>query len=125
MAASHSRSRRSRRGGGRRHRVDRDRLDLAGLGNLVTARTKGERRDKTGVGVFLVPANSKGITKKAYPTQDGLHAADITFTGVEVGADAAIGDPENGLALVERVVDDKMLAVALIAFAIAPLLRYH
>src|SRR5881275_2999538 len=67
---------------------------------IVTARTKGGQRDKTGIGVFLVPANAKGVTKKGYPTQDGLHAADISFTGVEIGADAVIGDPENGLALV-------------------------
>ena len=37
-----------------------------------------------GIGVFLVPGNAKGVAKKGYPTQDGLHAADITFTGVEV-----------------------------------------
>ena len=78
---------------------------------IVTARTKGERRDKTGVGVFLVPANAKGITKKSYPTQDGLHAADITFTGVEVGADAVIGNPEDALPLIERVVDDARMAL--------------
>src|ERR1700741_5362891 len=78
---------------------------------IVTARTKGGQRDKTGIGVFLVPANAKGVTKKAYPTQDGLHAADITFTGVEVGSDAAIGDPENGLPLIERVVDDARTAL--------------
>jgi pimeloyl-CoA dehydrogenase small subunit len=78
---------------------------------IVTARTKGERRDRSGVGVFLVPSNAKGVTKKSYPTQDGLHAADISFTGVEVGADAAIGDPENALALIERVVDDARIAL--------------
>jgi pimeloyl-CoA dehydrogenase small subunit len=78
---------------------------------IVTARTKGERRDKTGVGVFLVPANAKGITRKSYPTQDGLHAADITFTGVEVGADAVIGNPDDSLALIERVVDDARTAL--------------
>jgi pimeloyl-CoA dehydrogenase small subunit len=78
---------------------------------IVTVRTKGERRDKSGVGVFLVPANAKGVTKKSYPTQDGLHAADISFTGVEVGADAAIGDPENALPLIERVVDDARIAL--------------
>ncbi len=49
---------------------------------VVTARTKGGQRDKTGIGVFLVPANAKGVVKKCYPTQDGLHAADITFTAV-------------------------------------------
>jgi len=78
---------------------------------IVTARTKGERRDKSGVGVFLVPGNAKGVVRKSYPTQDGLHAADISFTGVEVGADAAIGNPNDGLALIERVVDDARVAL--------------
>src|SRR6201985_1053768 len=78
---------------------------------VVTARTKGGQRDKAGIGVFLVPGNAKGIARKGYPTQDGLHAADITFTGVEVGADAVIGDPENGLPLIERVVDEARTAM--------------
>ncbi len=78
---------------------------------VVTARTQGGQRDKTGIGVFLVPADAKGISKKTYPTQDGLHAADISFTGVEVGADAVIGDPENGLPLIERVVDEARTAL--------------
>jgi pimeloyl-CoA dehydrogenase small subunit len=78
---------------------------------IVTARTKGGQRDAGGIRVFLVPANAKGVTKKAYPTQDGLHAADITFTGVEVGSDAAIGDPENALPLIERVVDEARTAL--------------
>src|ERR1700737_3744620 len=78
---------------------------------IVTARTKGGQRDKTGIGIFLVPANAKGVTKKGYPTQDGLHAADITFTGVEVDGSAAIGDPENALPLIERVVDEARIAM--------------
>src|ERR1700690_1966050 len=78
---------------------------------VVTARTKGGQRDKAGIGVFLVPGDAKGVVKKAYPTQDGLHAADITFTGVEVGSDAVIGDPENALPLVERVVDEARTAL--------------
>src|SRR5271165_363027 len=78
---------------------------------VVTARTKGGQRDKSGIGVFLVPANAKGIARKGYPTQDGLHAADVTFTGVEVGSDAAIGDPEDALPLIERVVDEARTAL--------------
>jgi pimeloyl-CoA dehydrogenase small subunit len=78
---------------------------------IVTARTKGGQRDASGIGVFLVPGDAKGISKKGYPTQDGLHAADISFTGVEVGAEAAIGDPENGLPLIEQVVDDARIAL--------------
>jgi len=78
---------------------------------IVTARTKGARRDPSGIGVFLVPADAKGVSRKGYPTQDGLHAADITFTGVEVGADAAIGDPDDALPLIARVVDEARTAL--------------
>src|SRR5437879_9264284 len=78
---------------------------------LVTARTKGGQRDKNGIGVFAVAANAKGVARKGYPTQDGLHAADITFTGVEVGSEAVIGDPENALPLIERVVDEARTAM--------------
>jgi pimeloyl-CoA dehydrogenase small subunit len=78
---------------------------------IVTARTAGGQRDRSGIGVFLVAANAKGVAKKGYPTQDGLHAADITFTGVEVDASAVIGDPENALPLIERVVDEARTAI--------------
>ncbi|MCO5130362.1 MAG: pimeloyl-CoA dehydrogenase small subunit [Xanthobacteraceae bacterium] len=78
---------------------------------VVTARTKGGQTDRDGIGVFLVPREAQGVTVKGYPTQDGMRAADITFTGVEVGADAAIGDPANGLPLIERVVDEARTAL--------------
>ncbi|MBN9043873.1 MAG: pimeloyl-CoA dehydrogenase small subunit [Rhizobiales bacterium 62-47] len=78
---------------------------------IVTARTKGQQTDRNGIGVFLVPRDVKGVSVNGYPTQDGMHAADITFTGVEVGADAAIGDPDNGLPLIEQVVDDARIAL--------------
>ena len=78
---------------------------------IVTARTKGGQRDSNGIGVFLVPAKAKGVTVKGYATQDGMRAADIRFEGVEVGADAVIGDAENGLPLVERVVDEARVAL--------------
>jgi pimeloyl-CoA dehydrogenase small subunit len=78
---------------------------------VVTARTKGGQRDRDGVGVFLVPANAKGVRAKGYPTQDGLRAANVTFEQVEVGADAVLGDAEKGLPLVERVVDEARIAL--------------
>jgi alkylation response protein AidB-like acyl-CoA dehydrogenase len=78
---------------------------------IVTARTTGSQRERSGVGVFLVPGNAKGVVRKGYPTQDGLHAADISFTGVEVDGSAAIGDPGNALPMIERVVDEARTAL--------------
>jgi len=78
---------------------------------IVTARTAGGQRDRDGIGVFLVPASAKGVAINRYRTQDGQRAADITFSGVEVGADAALGDPGKGLPLIERVVDEARIAM--------------
>ena len=79
---------------------------------IVTARTGGERRDKQGIGVFLVPADAPGVTRRGFPTTDGQRAADITFEGVKLPAEAALGDPGNGLPLVQRVVDETIAALA-------------
>jgi len=78
---------------------------------IVTVRTKGAQRDSSGIAVLLVPTDARGISKRSYPTQDGLHAADVSFTSVEVGSAAAIGDPENALPLVQRVADDARAAL--------------
>lgn len=78
---------------------------------IVTARTAGGQRDAKGVGVFLVPANAKGVDIRGYETQDGSRAADIKLTNVEVGADAVIGDAENGLSIIDQVVDDARIAL--------------
>jgi pimeloyl-CoA dehydrogenase small subunit len=78
---------------------------------IVTARISGGQRDAKGVGVFLVPANAKGVDIHGYETQDGSRAADIKFDNVEVGADALIGDADNGLSIVNQVADDARIAL--------------
>ena len=57
---------------------------------LVTARVSGDRRDRDGIGLFLVDADAAGVTRRGYPTQDGLRAAELTLTGVRVSADAVL-----------------------------------
>ena len=79
---------------------------------FVTARTAGGVRDERGIGVFLVDAAANGVSVRGYPTQDGMRAAEITFEKVKVGKDDVIGDPENGLSLVHRVVDAGIAALA-------------
>lgn len=79
---------------------------------VVTARTAGGTRDEGGIGVFLVDANAPGVLRQSYAMQDGLRAAEIRLDGVKVGADAVLGDPEGGLPLVRRVVDQAIAALA-------------
>ncbi|HEY8384103.1 MAG TPA: acyl-CoA dehydrogenase family protein [Microvirga sp.] len=78
---------------------------------LVTARTAGSRRDKDGIGLFLVDAKAAGLSRRGYPTQDGMRAAEISLQGVTVGPESVIGDPEGALPLVERIVDEGMAAL--------------
>src|SRR5271157_3376294 len=74
---------------------------------IVTARTGGSRRDRDGVGVFIVDAKDPGISRRGYPTQDGLRAAEIALAGVRVGPEGVLGGPGEALPLVERIVDEE------------------
>ncbi len=78
---------------------------------FVTARTSGGQRDTSGVTVFLVPKSAKGVTTRDYPTVDGLRASEVYFENVTVGADAVVGAVDNGLPLVEKVVDYAIAAL--------------
>ena len=73
---------------------------------FVTARIAGERRDRDGIGLFLVDAASPGVTRRGYPTQDGLRAAEISLAGVH--ADAV---SENALPVIEHVIDEAIAAL--------------
>ncbi|MBI1360470.1 MAG: pimeloyl-CoA dehydrogenase small subunit [Alphaproteobacteria bacterium] len=78
---------------------------------VVTARTAGGQRDKKGVTVFIVPKDAKGVSTRDYPTVDGLRASEIYFENVSVGADAVIGEVDNGFPLVEQVADEAIAAL--------------
>ncbi len=78
---------------------------------VVPARTSGEQKDESGITLFLVDASASGISKRDYPTIDGLQASEITFENVSVGADAVLGEVGNGLALLEIGINNGILAV--------------
>ncbi|MDO9431784.1 MAG: acyl-CoA dehydrogenase family protein, partial [Phenylobacterium sp.] len=77
---------------------------------IVTARTGGGQRDGEGVSVFIVPKNAKGVTTRDYPTVDGFRASEVTFENVALGADALIGSEGAALPLVEKVIDEAIVA---------------
>ena len=75
---------------------------------LVTARTSGARRDRTGIGLFLVDPSTAGVSRRGYPTQDGLRAAEVTLSGVRVAAADVMLD---ALPVIEHVVDEAIAAL--------------
>ncbi|MSP05168.1 MAG: pimeloyl-CoA dehydrogenase small subunit [Acetobacteraceae bacterium] len=74
---------------------------------FVSARISGGSRDRGGIGIFLV--NAAAVTRQGYLMQDGLRAAEISFVNAPA---EAVGDPEAGLALLERVTDEALAALA-------------
>jgi alkylation response protein AidB-like acyl-CoA dehydrogenase len=90
---------------------------------IVSARTSGKPGEKDGVTLFLVPGDAKGVTRTALKLADSRGAAIVTFDGVELGADAVLGEADKGWDLLEKVLDRaraglaaEMLGSALQAF---------
>jgi alkylation response protein AidB-like acyl-CoA dehydrogenase len=78
---------------------------------IVTARTSGGRRDANGVTVFVVEKTAPGVSTRDYPTVDGRRASEVYFENVAVGAEAVIGEVDNGLPLIELVSDEAIAAL--------------
>jgi pimeloyl-CoA dehydrogenase small subunit len=79
---------------------------------IVSARVGGGQREQNGLALFLVDAAASGVTIRGYDTVDGQRAAEVTLSGVNVGADAVIGEPGAAFPLIERIADAAMAALA-------------
>jgi pimeloyl-CoA dehydrogenase small subunit len=75
---------------------------------LVTARVAGGQRERAGIGLFLVDASAAGVSRRSYPTQDAMRAAEITFANAP---GEALGDPEGAFPAIERAVDEAIAAL--------------
>ena len=83
---------------------------------VVSARTAGGQRDRSGITLFLVDAKARGVSLSDARTVDGLRAADVGLDGVHVGAEAVLGAVDGGLATLEAGAD--LGAAALCAEAV-------
>jgi pimeloyl-CoA dehydrogenase small subunit len=79
---------------------------------IVSARLAGERRDRDGIGLFVADAAATGVSRRGYPTVDGLRAAEVTLSGVRVEADCTLGEPGKAFPLIAQVVDAAIAALA-------------
>ena len=59
-------------------------------------------RDRTGISLFLVPADAAGLTVSSYPVTDGTTWAMVRAEGVTVPASARLVGPDDGLATLEQ-----------------------
>jgi pimeloyl-CoA dehydrogenase small subunit len=79
---------------------------------VVSARTSGERDDASGITLFLVEANANGVARRGYTMRDEQRAAEVSLSGVRVGAEAVLGEVGNGLPLIERVIEAGIAATS-------------
>jgi alkylation response protein AidB-like acyl-CoA dehydrogenase len=77
---------------------------------VVLARSSGEQADENGLSLFLVDSSAAGVTATSYKMTDGRDAANIVLDNVT--AEALIGGPGEGYALMGPVIERAMLAVA-------------
>ena len=78
---------------------------------VVPVRTIGEQQAEDGITLFLVDANADGISRRDYPTVDGWRASEITFEEVIVDAASVIGEVGKGLPILEKAIDNAILAI--------------
>ena len=79
---------------------------------IVSARTGGDRRDRQGLSLFVVDATAPGLSRRGYPTQDGMRAAEVTLTDVRVAAGDCLGEPGQAFPAIERVIHEAIAAIA-------------
>jgi|TARA_B110000495_G_C23035590_1_gene618346 alkylation response protein AidB-like acyl-CoA dehydrogenase len=72
---------------------------------IVATRTAGSPGDMKGISLFLVNRNTLGINVDQTQMIDGRSAAIVTFTDVEVGLDALLGEQDRGFRALSATLD--------------------
>lgn len=78
---------------------------------LIAARTSGARCETSGLSLFVVDAHTPGVVKRDYATIDGRWASDLFFEGVDLPADALLGEEGAALDALEAVRDAAIAAI--------------
>jgi alkylation response protein AidB-like acyl-CoA dehydrogenase len=78
---------------------------------VVSARTSGQQRSRSGITLFLVDAGTSGVTRRDYPTVDALRASEVHLDNVAVPKSAVLGRVGKGIDVIEQAVDEATLAI--------------
>ncbi len=94
--------------GAKRYVVDGHVADLI----IVAARAEGTT-GREGIGLFLVPADSPGVERRALPTLDQTRRlAEVVLDGVRVGANASLGTAGQAAPMLEKTLHLAAIALA-------------
>lgn len=79
---------------------------------VVSVRTAGGEIDSSGISLVLVDADTDGVSIDAFPTVDGLRAAEVRFDNVRVDASNVLGEGGDGFHTLQMVAQDAILALS-------------
>jgi alkylation response protein AidB-like acyl-CoA dehydrogenase len=86
---------------------------------VVAARTAGSDEDQDGITLFAVPRDSAGLSQDAVRLVDSSMATHVKLDGVQVDADAVIGEVDAGRALLNRVLNAGRIGAAAESIGVA------
>jgi alkylation response protein AidB-like acyl-CoA dehydrogenase len=72
---------------------------------ITAARTAGSAGEREGITLFAVPRDAAGLATENLALVDSSKAARLTFAGVELDADAVIGEVDGGWAPLARALN--------------------
>jgi alkylation response protein AidB-like acyl-CoA dehydrogenase len=72
---------------------------------IVAARTSGKIAEASGITLFLVDGNAKGLSRHKLKSVDSRGVANLSFDNVEVSADAVLGSVDQGYGILEATLD--------------------
>ena len=79
---------------------------------IVVARTSGASCEQDGISLFLVDANTEGVTRQRTIMADSRNAANIEFNNVAIPAANLIGELDQGWQVLEPSLDRGRVALA-------------
>src|SRR3954470_7494051 len=78
---------------------------------IVSARTSGGPRDRSGVSLFVIDRHSPNLHLQGFRTIDGRRAAEMTLMNVQVPASQLLGTENEGVAALEACRDCAIAAL--------------
>ncbi|MGA2129422.1 MAG: acyl-CoA dehydrogenase [Xanthobacteraceae bacterium] len=77
---------------------------------VVSARLSGATRDRDGIGLFLLPRGTDGLSIEPHATLDGVGAAVVGLDRVAAADDSLLGGSRDAMAILESHVDRAICA---------------
>ena len=90
---------------------------------IISARTSGDQRSKSGITLFIVDIKSEGITLQNYPTIDEYRASEVVIENLKVSKDNILGSIDDSYETIEEQIDLSTIAVCSEAVGILQVLK--